>query len=863
MLMIRIATDSTHHHKDLAMTDMSEPDKTGKAFWNTSVDQQLKQLSSSVQGLSRKEADQRIKHYGANRLNNKKQTGNWRLFLAQFKNSIILILLFATGLSFYLHDRVDAAIILTIVLISGLLGFWQEKGAANAIEKLLAIVQIKANVRRDGKEAEIAVEDLVPGDIILLKAGDVIPGDCLILESDNLFVDEAILTGESYPAEKMPGVLAADTTLSLRSNALWMGTHVQSGTAIALIVATGQATEFGKLSLRIKLKPPETEFERGIRHFGYLLMEITLVLVILIFAVNVYLNKAVMDSFLFALALAVGLTPQLLPAIISINLAHGAKRMAEQKVIVKQLASIENFGSMNVLCADKTGTLTEGIVQMHGAVDVSGNASDKVALYAYMNSMYETGFANPIDAAIRQYRQFDLNGCEKLDEIPYDFHRKRLSLLVSARGESLLITKGALTSVLDACSEVENADGSRLPIASALEQIQQHYQAFSQQGFRTLGLAYKPVDAQTRIAKTDESGMQFLGFLLFFDPPKTDCAETIKKLRDMGVTLKIITGDNRLVAASVSKQLGLEEHEILTGSEIERMSGSALINKVADVDLFAEVEPNQKERIIVALKKAGFVVGYMGDGINDVSALHAADVGISVDSAADAAKETAEIVLLEKDLAVLIQGVCAGRVTFANTLKYVFMATSSNFGNMFSMAGASLFLPFLPLLPKQILLTNLLTDFPEMTIASDNVEQSMVSQPRRWDIKFIRRFMITFGFVSSLFDYMTFGLLLWLNVSVEQFRTAWFIESVVSAALIVFVVRSSKPFFLSRPGKYLVAATLAIVAVTLALPYTPIAPLIGFHPLQLHLVGLLSCIVALYISTAEIAKHIFYRVVKI
>jgi len=842
-----------------AKTDSSE---ASNAFWNIPAEQQLKQLNTTVQGLSNAEAGQRIKRYGANRLNNKKQTGNLRLFLAQFKSSIILILLFATGLSFYLHDRLDAAIILTIVLISGLLGFWQEKGAASAIEKLLEIVQIKVSVLRGGIATEIAAESLIPGDIILLKAGDVIPGDCLILESDNLFIDEAILTGESYPVEKLPGVLPTETALSRRSNALWMGTHVQSGAATALVVATGQTTEFGKLSLRIKLKAPETEFERGIRRFGYLLMEITLTLVMLIFAVNVYLEKAVLDSFLFALALAVGLTPQLLPAIISINLAHGAKRMAEQKVIVKQLASIENFGSMNVLCSDKTGTLTEGTVHLHDAFDLSGNASEKVSFYAYINSAYETGFSNPIDEAIRQYRQFDLKDCKKLAEIPYDFYRKRLSLLVSKQGESMLITKGALTNVLVACSEVENADGTLVPIASVKEQIQQRYEDFSRQGFRTLGLAYKPMDSKARIDKSDETGMRFLGFLLFFDPPKADCAETIKQLRELGVTLKIITGDNRLVAATVSKQLGLAEHEILTGPEIEKMSGPALINKVVDVDLFAEVEPNQKERIIIALKKAGFVVGYMGDGINDVSALHAADVGISVDSAADIAKETAEIVLLEKDLAVLVQGVREGRITFANTLKYVFMATSSNFGNMFSMAGASLFLPFLPLLPKQILLTNLLTDFPEMTIASDNVDADMVSQPRRWDIKFIRKFMITFGFVSSLFDFMTFGLLLWLDVPVEQFRTAWFLESVVSAALIVFVVRSSKPFFATRPGKYLVAATLTIVAVTVALPYTPIAPLIGFEPLPIRLLGLLGIIVMLYISTAEIAKHIFYRLVK-
>jgi Mg2+-importing ATPase len=847
------------------MTNTTKPDTPvpRNTFWSIPAEQQLKLLAGTPQGLANKEANRRIKRYGANRLNSKKPMGNLGLFFAQFKSSIILILLFATGLSFFLHDRLDAAIILTIVLISGLLGFWQEKRAASAIEKLLEIVQIRVSVLRDGTATEVAAESLVPGDIILLKAGGIIPADCLILESANLFVDEAILTGESYPVEKLPAVLPANTALSQRINALWMGTHVQSGDATALVVATGQTTEFGKLSQRIKLKAPETEFERGIRRFGYLLMEITLILVMLIFAVNVYLEKAVLDSFLFALALAVGLTPQLLPAIISINLAHGAKRMAEQKVIVKQLASIENFGSMNVLCSDKTGTLTEGAVHMRGAFDLSGNASDKVSFYAYLNSVYETGFSNPIDEAIRQYQQFDIKDCEKLAEIPYDFYRKRLSLLISKRGENILITKGALTHVLAACSEVENADGTLASIESASDQIQKHYEEFSRQGFRTLGLAYKLMDSQARMDKTDETGMRFLGFLLFFDPPKADCAETINQLRELGVTLKIITGDNRLVAATVSKQLGLAEHEILTGPEIEQMSGRALMNKVADVDLFAEVEPNQKERIIIALKKAGFVVGYMGDGINDVSALHAADVGISVESAADIAKETAEIVLLEKDLGVLVQGVREGRITFANTLKYVFMATSSNFGNMFSMAGASLFLPFLPLLPKQILLTNLLTDFPEMTIASDNVDAEMVAQPRRWDIKFIRKFMITFGIVSSLFDFMTFGLLWLLNVSIEQFRTAWFLESVVSAALIVFVVRSRISFFKSRPGKYLVTATFLIIVVTLALPYTPIAHLVGFQPLPLSLLALLGVIVVLYLTTAELAKGIFYRLAKI
>jgi len=743
--------------------------------------------------------------------------------------------------------------------MSALLGFWQEKGAADAVSKLLAMVQIKVAVCRDGIMQELPAEQIVPGDIVQLRAGDVIPADCRLLTSDNLFVDEAILTGESYPAEKYVTECPIDTGLSQRQNCLWMGSHVQSGSATALAVATGPNSEFGKLSTRIKLKAPETEFEHGIRRFGYLLMEVTLTLVIMIFAVNVFLDKPVMDSFLFALALAVGLTPQLLPAVISINLAHGAKRMAEQKVIVKQLAAIENFGSMNVLCSDKTGTLTEGTVQLKDALDITGKSSDKVARYAYLNSAYETGFNNPIDQAVRQFKSFDIAAEGKLDEIPYDFHRKRLSMLVQDKGETLMICKGALNNILEICSTTENADGELQPIAAAYDALQERYRLYSSQGFRTLGIAYKPMPDATKFAKGDETDLRFLGFLTFFDPPKADCAETIALLREQGVTLKIITGDNRLVAQTVAGQLGLSSPTILTGTDLAGMSERALIHQVAQVNLFAEIEPNQKERIIVALKKAGFVVGYMGDGINDVSALHAADVGISVDSAADVAKQTAQIVLLEKDLRVLLGGIREGRITFANTLKYVFMATSANFGNMFSIAGASLFLPFLPLLPKQILLTNLLTDFPEMPIASDNVDPEMLARPHRWDIGFIRKFMITFGIISSLFDYLTFGLLLWLQVPVEQFRTGWFSESVVSAALIVFVVRSQNPLFGSRPGKYLMITTAVIVTLTVGLPYTPLAPLIGFQPLPLTISGWLGLIVLLYILTAELAKRIFYR----
>jgi Mg2+-importing ATPase len=833
------------------------------AFWSISVTEMLQKLETAKEGLTGDEARQRLARYGANLLKPQKRSDVLTLLLAQFKSPIILILLFATGLSFFLRDPVDAFIILSIVLVSGLLGFWQERGASNAVEKLLSIVQIKAAVLRDGSSQEIPVEEIVPGDIVILNAGDIVPGDGLVQESKDLFVDEAMLTGETFPVEKVMALLPAETLLGQRTNALWMGTHVVSGSATALVVHTGKETEFGKVSERLKLRPQETEFERGIRQFGYFLMEVTLVLVVAIFAINVYLARPVLDSFLFSLALAVGLTPQLLPAIISINLSHGAKRMAQKKVIVKRLASIENFGSMNVICSDKTGTLTEGIVHVQSALDVEGAPSDKVLLHAYLNAFYETGFTNPIDEAIRTHRQFDLSGYRKQDEIPYDFLRKRLSILVSHDDTHLMVTKGAMLNVLAVCSSVETGEGTIVDIAAVRDRIQQHFEEFSSKGFRTLGVAYKNMGSESRISKDHEAGMTFSGFLVLYDPPKPNIIETITSLKKLGVVLKIITGDNHLVAATVSQQMGLSDTKILTGPDLSQLSDAALLKRVADVDIFAEIEPNQKERIILALRKAGNVVGYMGDGINDASALHAADVGISVESAVDVAKDAADIVLLEKDLGVLVQGVREGRATFANTLKYVFMATSANFGNMFSMAGVSLILPFLPLLPKQILLTNLLTDFPEMTIATDSVDKEMVDHPRRWDIKVIRQFMITFGMVSSVFDFFTFGvLLIVLHATQVQFRTGWFLESVVSASLIVLVIRSRKPFFKSRPGKYLLMATLSIVVVTLILPFTPLAEIFGFSPLPISFLLLIGIIVLFYIITAEMAKTVFYKKVK-
>jgi len=754
---------------------------------------------------------------------------------------------------------VNALIILTIILVSSLLGFWQERGATNAVNKLLAIVQTKATVLRNGNPREIPVEEIVPGDVVLLDAGDLIPGDCVVLESKDLFVNEASLTGETFPAEKAAGILPVETSLSQRTNSLFMGTNVVSGNAQAAVLGTGSATEFGKISDRLKLRSPETEFEHGVRQFGYLLMEVTLVLVVTTFAINVYFARPVLDSLLFSVALAVGLTPQLLPAIISINLARGAKSMATEKVIVKRLASIENFGSMNVLCSDKTGTLTEGVIRIQSVTDFNGKETEKALLFAYLNAFYQTGFTNPIDEAIRASR-LDLSGYTKLDEVPYDFVRKRLSILVEKDGTILMVTKGALQNVLDVCASVETSEGKIVEIAGVQREIQQRFEDLSGKGFRVLGIAYKNTGSVKVITKDSEVGMTFLGFLVLFDPAKSNIAKTIGDLKHLGISLKIITGDNRLVAGNISQQVGFQAPRILAGPELHKMSDEALLGQVNGVDVFAEVEPNQKERIILALKKAGNVVGYLGDGINDASALHAADVGLSVDSAVDVAKESADIVLLEKDLGVLVHGVKEGRRTFANTLKYVFMATSANFGNMFSMAGASLFLSYLPLLPRQVLLTNLMTDFPETTIGTDNVDVEMVERPRRWNVRFIRDFMVVFGIVSSVFDYFTFGVLLFvLQSSTDLFRTGWFVESVISASLIVLVIRSRGPFFKSVPGKYLLITTLVIVGVTVVFPFTQLGYLFGFTPPPVSFLLAMAVIVTLYIFAGEAAKRIFYR----
>jgi Mg2+-importing ATPase len=845
---------------------MTDSTTIPEQYWSRPVEGLFAALNSSSDGLGSAEADLRLSQVGPNLLEVKEKATAFKLFLNQFKSPIVLILIFATAVSAVTKDWVDALIILAIVLGSALLSFFQEYGANNAAEKLRAQVTIKASVLRDSGPRQIPAEEVVPGDVVLLSAGSLVPADGVLLEARDFYVNQAVLTGETFPLEKRPGEVAPGASLTERINCVFMGTNVRSGSARALVVQTGTATAFGQIAERLTLRPPETEFERGIRRFGYLLTEVMMVLVLIVFAVNVFFQKPVLDSLLFSIALAVGLTPQLLPAIISINLSRGSQAMAAGGVIVRRLESIENFGSMDVLCTDKTGTLTLGVVQLDGALDMSGQPSAEVFRLAYLNAHFQTGLSNPLDEAILAHGQPETSGVEKVDEVPYDFVRKRLSVVIRRVGNPpYLITKGALDNVLDVCSQMQQGNAV-VPLNQARRaEIQQRYAEWSEQGFRVLGVAVRDGGDEPRpYTRDDEKEMTYAGFLLFLDPPKPRVQETIADLAGLGVGLKIITGDNHLVALHTAQTVGLEVTGVLTGADLDNLHDEALWQAVERTNLFAEVDPNQKERIILAVRKRGHVVGYMGDGINDAPALHAADVGISVDTAVDVAKEAADFVLLEHDLDVLRQGIELGRKTFANTLKYVFITTSANFGNMFSMAGASLFLPFLPMLPMQILLTNFLTDFPAMAIAGDSVDREMVERPRRWNIGFVRNFMFTFGTVSSAFDYLTFGLLLLvLHVSQDQFRTAWFLESVMTELLIMLVIRTQKPFFRSKPGKYLLIGTLLVAAVTLLLPYSPLGKPLGFTPLPLPLLLTLLGITGLYVLASEATKRAFYRLVQI
>ena len=851
-------------------------------FWSLQPDEVLEGLSTTASGLSASEAEKRLAAEGKNRLSKGKGDSPLRIFLRQFESPVTLLLLFATVVSFLMQDTTDALIIFAIVLFSAVLSFFQEYRAGVAVEELLKVVGDKVTVERDGKEREISAEELVRGDVILLRVGDLVPADCYLLSASGLTANESALTGETFPAEKRAGALDAGTVLAKRSNCLYMGTGIKTGSGRAVVVHTAPESEFGKISASVQSKEKPTDFERGVQSFGTFLIRITVVMLAAIFLFNILMKKPLFDSFMFALALSVGLTPQLLPAIISINLAKGAKRMAEQKVIVRKLNAIENFGSMDVLCSDKTGTITRGEAALSGAVTAGEGLQDEISedsalpealavererllLAAYLNAKLQEGYRNPLDDALTR-RERPIDAYRKVAEIPYSFESRCLTVTVDTpenslfHGDRVMITKGALEEILDRSVSALNAAGQEVPLDEMRNEIEAGYAHYAGLGYRAIGLATRTLSSEEDAATAKDGGLMFRGMLLFLDPLKDKVRETVAAIRREGVSLKIITGDNALIAANIAGQLDMDAKQILTGSEIAALSGEELKARVREAELFAEVDPGQKEAIILALKDAGAVVGYMGDGINDAPALHAADVGISVESASDIAKSAASIVLLEQDLGVLLAGIREGRKTFANTLKYIFMTTSANFGNMFSMAGISLILPFLPLLPKQILSTNVLTDMPEVQIADDVVDAEWVSRPIRWDFRMIRRFMLLFGLISSSFDYLSFYVLLRVfRADAALFRSGWFVESVVSAALVVLIIRTSKPFFRSRVGKGLCFATVLSILAAIALPYTPLGALLGLVPLPGSLLAALGLVVVCYMVTAEIAKRWFYR----
>lgn len=838
-----------------------------QAYWSKATDALLAALSTSAAGLSQEEAQQRLGRVGENRVTEGNGAGALRLLLRQYSSPLVLILIFGACTSIVVREWTDAAIILLIVAGSTFLGFTQEYRASEAIRRLRERLALKACVLRDGEPRTLDTRYIVPGDVVLLSAGNLVPADGIVIEARDFLVSQAALTGESFPVEKTPGPTPAEAPLPMRTNAVFLGTSVRSGTGRVLVVATGPSTELARIATDIARAGAETQFERGIRSFGYLLTRIMMVIVLFVFTINLFLHRPLLDSLLFAVALAVGLTPELLPAIVSVTLSAGARHMAGRGVIVRRLEAMENLGGIDILCTDKTGTLTKGVVELSAAVDGAGAPSDEVFRLAAINSQLETGIANPLDAAVvesARRRGLQPGAVTKVDEIPYDFQRKRLTIVVddgASPGTHLIVTKGAFDTVIACCTHARAGERGAVPFDGYLqEKARDYYRARSAEGFRVLGVATRRLGAKARYDRRDEAEMVFEGFLEFFDPLKEDIEASLATLARLGISLKIITGDNRYVAAHVGKAVGVDPARLLTGQQLNDMRDEALWHLAERTQIFAEVDPQQKARIVRALQRRGHVVAFMGDGINDAPALHVADVGVSVDQAVDVARETADIVLLERDLGVLGQGVVDGRRTFANTLKYVAITTSANFGNMVSMAVATLFIPFLPLLAKQILLNNFLSDIPSIAISTDNVDPETAQTAQRWDIRRIQSFMIVFGLISTAFDLVAFFVLLAVfETSEPLFQSAWFVISVLTELAVLLVLRTHLPSWSSKPSRLLATSTALVAVLAVSLPYIGfVAGLFGFTPIPGHLLAVSFAIVALYVGATELAKRLYF-----
>ena len=833
-------------------------------FWQSRLESLRAELRADGAGLDEAEAERRKAVYGPNVLRPHGERALALQFLSRFGNPLIILLLAAATISAFTGDVPSFVIIAIVVVLSVTLDFVQEYRAGQAAERLKQSVALRAAVVRNGRAVEITGDQIVPGDVVLLKPGSLIPADGRVIEARDCFVNQALLTGEPYPVEKHAsegGERASD--LNAASNAVFMGTSVISGTATMLVCRTGAATSLGEISDSLVAKPPATAFESGIRNFGLLILRLAILMVLFVLLVNALFHRPWLESFLFAAALAVGLTPELLPMVVSVTLARGALRMARERVIVRRLPAVHDLGCMDVLCTDKTGTLTEAQIRLEKHLDPLGRDGARVLELAFLNSSMETGLRNPLDEAILRHTEVDVSGWRKIDEVQFDFERRRVSVLADDGRERLLVLKGACEDVLRHSTRYE-ADGpqSLSPLDDAARcSVTQRFESLSREGFRVLGIAWKETARdQVHAVVDDETELVFAGFVAFEDPPKASAAEAVRALTASGVAVKIVTGDNELVTEHVCAELGLQVTGVLTGGEIQMMTDPALAARAESVNLFCRVTPPQKNRVIHALRGRRHVVGYLGDGINDAPSIHSADVGISVAGAVDVAKEAADLILLDHDLGVIHRGVLEGRRTFANIMKYVKMGTSSNFGNMFSMAGATLILPFLPMLPVQILVNNFFYDVSEIPIPLDSVDREYLERPRHWNVSSIRNFMIVVGLVSSIFDFLTFYVMRHVFHAGEGlFHTGWFVESLATQVLVIFVIRTRGNPFRSRPSSILTATSLSVVAAATLLPFTPLGARLGFVPLPGLFFLILAGMAAAYLAMVQVVKAWFYR----
>lgn len=811
-------------------------------------------------GLTKAEASERYKKFGPNDVLAERARPLWRAVVDRFSNPLILILLFASALSAWTGDVLSFAIIVAIVLLSVVLDVVQQRRAENAVDALRRSVGLKATVVRDGTEAELPVERLVPGDVVRLSAGDIVPADCRLLEAASLYVNQSLLTGEPYPVAKDAAATAASDSPAEALNAVFAGTSVISGSATALVCETGRRTELGAVARSLTARRPRDAFERGIQDFGLLMMRLTIFLVLFVLAANTLFDRPWLESLIFALALAVGLTPELLPMVFTVTLANGARRLAERRVIVKRLASIHDLGAMDVLCTDKTGTLTQADVAVAHHVDAEGTPSARVFELAYLNSTLASGIASPLDRAVVAHENLPDSGWSKVDECPFDFERRRVSVLLEKNGDRLLVVKGAPEDILSLSTRLEQANGATGPMDEAwARRLTGEFERLGEDGYRVLAVAVRNLGPSERDARAAERDLTFAGFLAFVDPPKPDAANAIRELKKAGVTVKILTGDNERITQHICRELDIEVTGLLTGTEIDGLSDEALRARLPSTTIFCRVLPQQKARILAALKHAGHVAGFLGDGINDASALNVADVGISVDTAADVAKEAADMVLLDRNLDVVLEGVREGRRTVENVTKYILMGSSSNLGNMVSMAGAALFLPFLPMLPTQVLLNNLLYDLSEVGVPFDRVDPETVSRPIRWDLGLIKRVMLILGPLSSLFDFFTFWALLTLFGGNEQiFQSGWFVESLATQTLVVLVIRTHRRPWKSRPHILLASLSIGVALAGVLIPFTPLGTLFGLVPLPPLFYALLVATVAVYLASVEFVKRAIY-----